>query len=101
MSERAALTPKIFSSAFIESIEETAFGLSQTPHDRHEEWLQGFAERVRAQWREVFPFLSGEDMDSMVDDVVTRVRAKLKAKLLIACHATLSNWLFTCRTQLA
>ena len=80
MSERAALTPEEFFKRLHKSIEETAFGLSQTPHDRHEEWLQGFAERVRAQWREVFPFLSGEDMDSMVDDVVTRVRAKLESE---------------------
>jgi hypothetical protein len=46
MSERAAITPEEFFKRLHESIEEAAFGLSQIPHDRHEEWLQGFAERV-------------------------------------------------------
>jgi hypothetical protein len=47
------------------------------PLDRQEALLQGFAERVRLQWREVFaPYLSAEDVDGMVADVLARVRAK-------------------------
>ena len=40
MSERAAITPEEFFKRLHESIEEAAFGLFQTPHDRHDECLR-------------------------------------------------------------
>jgi hypothetical protein len=60
-----------------DAVADAAFRLSHTPRDAQEEWLQGFAHRVRTQWREVFsPALSSEDINGMVADVVARVRAK-------------------------
>jgi hypothetical protein len=76
MSERAAITPEEFFKRIHESIEEAAFCLSQTPHDRHEEWLQGFAERVRAQWRAAFHPVHSGDGDTIVEDAVNRVMAR-------------------------
>jgi hypothetical protein len=70
-------TPDEFLARVFAAVDDAAFRLSHTPHDRREEWLRGFARRVRWQWREVFsPVLSLEDVDGMVADVVARVRAK-------------------------
>jgi hypothetical protein len=69
--------PARFQERILAAVDDTAFRLSHTPHDRQEDWLQSFADRIRAQWRELFtPALSAEDVDGMVADVVTRVRAK-------------------------
>jgi hypothetical protein len=56
---------------------DEASRLSHSLHDQQEEWLRGFADSLRAQWRQVFaPVLSSEDVDGMVADVLSRVRAK-------------------------
>jgi hypothetical protein len=66
-----------FLERVLAAVDDAAFRLSHTPHDRQEEWLRGFAERVSAQWREVFsPALSSEDVDGMVADLVARVRKR-------------------------
>jgi hypothetical protein len=70
-------TPNEFLQRVLATVDDAAFRLSHTPRDRQEEWLQGFGDRTRAQWREVFaPFMSAEDVDGMVADLVARVRAK-------------------------
>jgi hypothetical protein len=69
------MNPDRFLAGVLEAVDDAAFRLSHTPGQ--EEWLQGFAERVGAQWRQVFePFMSAEDVDGMVADVVQRVRKR-------------------------
>jgi hypothetical protein len=70
-------TPDEFLERVLGAVDEAAFRLSHTPHDRQAAWLRGFERRVRAQWRSVFmPALSAEDVDGMVADLMGRVRAK-------------------------
>jgi hypothetical protein len=70
-------TPDEFLQRVLATVDDLAFRLSHTPHDGQEEWLQGFARRVHAQWCQVFsPALSANDVDGMVADLVARVRAK-------------------------
>jgi hypothetical protein len=70
-------TPDEFLERVLAAVDDAAFRLAGTPKERREEWLSGFARRVRKQWRSLFmPALSAEDVDSMVNDVVERVRAK-------------------------
>jgi hypothetical protein len=40
------MTPDEFLKRVLEAVEEAAFRLSHTPHDRQEQWLQGFADRL-------------------------------------------------------
>jgi hypothetical protein len=70
------MTPDQFLERVLAAVDDAAFRLSHTPHDRQEEWLRGFAKRVRAQWCVVFPFMSAEDVSGMVADLVGRVRAR-------------------------
>ena len=70
-------TPAEFLERVLATVDDLALVLAHTPRERQEEWLKGFADRVRAQWHELFaPTLSSEDVNGMVADVVTRVRAK-------------------------
>jgi hypothetical protein len=70
-------TPGEFLERVDRVVAATAFSLACTPRDRQEEWLRGFADRVKAQWRQVFaPYLAAKDVDGMVAAVVERVRAK-------------------------
>jgi hypothetical protein len=70
-------TPEQFLPRVLATVDKLAFSLAHTPHGRQEEWLQGFAERTGAQWREVFaPYMSGHDVDGMVADAVERVRKR-------------------------
>jgi hypothetical protein len=71
------MTPDEFLPRVLAAVDEAAFRLAYAPRGQQNDWLQGFAERLRAQWLEVFqPFLSGDDVDGMVGDVVSRIRAK-------------------------
>jgi hypothetical protein len=57
--------------------DDAALRLAGTPHDCQAEWLQGFGQRARAQWGEVFGrYLSAEDVDAVVADLVGHVKAK-------------------------
>jgi hypothetical protein len=68
-------TPDEFLERVLGTVDDVAFRLSHTPQDAQEEWLEGFADRLRAQWREALrPFLTGEDVNGMVEDVIKRVR---------------------------
>jgi hypothetical protein len=70
-------TPSEFLERVLRTVDELAFRLSHTPRDCQETWLLGFADRAKAQWREVFaPYLSASDVDGMASDVVTRVRKR-------------------------
>jgi hypothetical protein len=69
--------PNEFLERVLTAVDDAAFRLSHTPRDAQDEWLQGFADRVRTGWLEIFrPSLSTSDVDGMVADVVERVRAK-------------------------
>jgi hypothetical protein len=69
------MTPDQFLTRVLAAVDDAAFRLSHT-HDQ-EEWLDGFADRVRAQWRDVFsPVMSTSDVDGMVSDLTARFRAK-------------------------
>jgi hypothetical protein len=70
-------TPNEFLERVFEAVDDAAFRMSHTPPDQQESWLEGYADRLRAQWRETFrPWLSASDVDGMVEDVVSRIRAK-------------------------
>jgi hypothetical protein len=70
-------TPAEFLQRILVTVDDLALRLSHTPQDRQEEWLRGFAERVRAQWGELFsPALSAEDVNGMVADMMARVRKR-------------------------
>ena len=70
-------TPNEFLACVDRVVNSTAFSLAHTPRDLQEEWLRGFADRVGAQWKEVFEdYLSPSSVDSMVDDVVAKVRKR-------------------------
>jgi hypothetical protein len=71
------MTPDEFLKRVLEAVEEAAFRLSHTPHDRQEQWLQGFADRLGTQWCEVFaPYLLSAEVDGLVADVIFRIKAK-------------------------
>ena len=71
------MTPDEFLPRVLATVNELAFSLAHTPHDRQEAFLKQFAANVKAQWREVFaPYMSGEDVDGMVADAVERVRKR-------------------------
>jgi hypothetical protein len=70
-------TPDQFLERVLAAVDDAAFRLSHTPHDRQEGWLNDFADRMRMQWRSLFmTALSAEDVDGMVSDLVARVKAK-------------------------
>jgi hypothetical protein len=70
-------TPDEFLSRVFAAADDAALALACTSPARQEEWLEGFARRVRAQWGETFaPYLSEGDVDGVVADLVGRVRAK-------------------------
>jgi hypothetical protein len=69
--------PDEFLSRVFAAADDAALALACTSPARQEEWLEGFARRVRAQWGETFaPYLSQTDTDAVVADLVARVRAK-------------------------
>jgi hypothetical protein len=71
------MTANEFLARTFEAADEMALRLAGTPHDSQEEWLDGFAFRVRARWGEVFDeYISPEDLDAIVADLAGRVRAK-------------------------
>jgi hypothetical protein len=70
-------TPDQFLERVFAAVDDAAFRLSHTPHDRQEEWLEGFADRLRAHWCDAFhPMLSDDDVNGVVEDVVSRISAK-------------------------
>jgi hypothetical protein len=70
-------TPDEFLQRVLATVDDLALVLSHTPRERQEEWLKGFADRVRTQWHGLFaPTLSSENVDGMVADLVARVKAK-------------------------
>jgi hypothetical protein len=70
-------TPDEFLSRVFAAADDAALALACTSPARQEEWLQGFARRVRAHWGEIFaPYFSESDVDGVVADLVGRVRAK-------------------------
>jgi hypothetical protein len=71
------MTPDDFLKRVLAAVDELAFRLAHTPHDRQAAWLSGFARRMRRQWRLLFaPALSADDVDGMVADLLARVRKR-------------------------
>jgi hypothetical protein len=71
------MTQPDFLARVFATVDQLAFTLSHTPRERQEEWLQGFGDRVRAQWAPLFtPHLEPKDVDEMVDDLAARVRKR-------------------------
>jgi hypothetical protein len=69
-------TPDEFLKRVHDAVDELSLRLSNTTPDRQQAFLQQFEANVRAQWREALPFLSGDDIDGMVGDAVTRITAR-------------------------
>jgi hypothetical protein len=71
------MTSDGFLKRVLVAVDDAAFRLSHTPREPQEEWLQGFGDRVRAQWGPLFaPRLEPKDVDGMVSDLVARVRKR-------------------------
>jgi hypothetical protein len=71
------MTPDLFLERVLGSADDAALRLAATPHDLQSAWLRRFECRVRAQWRECFaPYMTDEDVDGMVRDLVGQVSAK-------------------------
>jgi hypothetical protein len=70
-------TPAEFLACIDGVVESVAFDLACTPRTVQEAWLRRFADRVGAQWCEVFKdCMSPSSVDSMVADVVERIRKR-------------------------
>jgi hypothetical protein len=73
-------TPAEFLACVDRVVESTAFHLAHTPRAIQDAWLQRFADRVSAQWKDAFSdYLSPKNVDSMVADVVDRIRKRRDA----------------------
>jgi hypothetical protein len=71
------MTANEFLARVFAAADEVALALACTSPARQEEWLQGFGQRIRAQWGDLFgQYLSAEDVDAVVADLVGHVRAK-------------------------
>jgi len=71
------MTSDQFLTRVFAAADEVALALACTSQARQEEWLAGFARRVRSQWGQIFaPYFSESDLDGVVADLVGRVRAK-------------------------
>ena len=72
------MQPNEFLSRVVASVDDIALALSHSPYDLQKKTIKGFADRLRPEWREAFaPALTADDVDGMVDDVVTRVWTRL------------------------
>ena len=58
-------------------INDMALALSRSPTERREKALATFGDSMRSQWRNTFP--SVENVDGMVDDLITRIHARIRA----------------------
>jgi len=79
-------TPDEFLKRALAVVDELALLYAGTPDDKVEASLAEFAERTRAGWREALSFLPTADVDSMVDDVVERIR-KRRREIEAPSHA--------------
>jgi hypothetical protein len=71
------MTPDQFQERVVAAAGDLAFRLAGSPEELQAALINGFAQRVRTQWRSLFtPALSADDVDGMVADVLARVRAK-------------------------
>jgi hypothetical protein len=70
-------TPDEWLQCVFSVVDQLALLFAGTPDDRVEASLAGFADRTRAGWREAFhSLLRDEDIDSVVADVVDRIRKR-------------------------
>jgi hypothetical protein len=73
------MTPAEFLTRVFAAADELAFRLAGTPKELQATWIQDFARRVRRQWRPLFaPYLTAEDVDAVVADLVGSVEARLE-----------------------
>jgi hypothetical protein len=71
------MTPDQFLNRVLATVDQLAFTLSHTSPERQEAWLQGFADRICAQWGPLFaPHLEPKDVDGMIADLAKRVRKR-------------------------
>jgi hypothetical protein len=71
------MTANEFLARVFAAADEMALRLAGTRPDAQEDWLEGFARRVRSEWGRVFDeYICAEDLDAIVADLAGRVRAK-------------------------
>ena len=58
-------------------VNDLALALSRSLQERQEKALADFGANMRSQWRNTFPSLSAENVDGMVDDLISRIRARI------------------------
>ena len=69
--------PDRFTATCEAVVNDMATALSRSPQERQEKALATFGDSMRSQWRNTFP--SVENVDGMVDDLITRIRARIRA----------------------
>ncbi|HZZ22019.1 MAG TPA: hypothetical protein VFE60_05340 [Roseiarcus sp.] len=69
------MTPEQFAARMYATADDIGLGMSHTPRERQEAWLEGFGHRTHVRWIELFPGLTAEDVSGMVADFVGRIRA--------------------------
>ena len=58
-------------------VNDLALALSRSLQERQEKALADFGANMRSQWSNTLPSLSAENVDGMVDDLISRIRARI------------------------